>query len=72
MNRGLGSIMLAHLFIPALDDTLDKLLLWHEVGRDLLRDSLDFRGLVFSVPSTCRAWQLHFDPGELGKSIPGR
>ena len=49
MNQGLGSIMLAHLYIPALDDTPGQASsLSTKVGRDLLRDSLNFRGLVFS------------------------
>ena len=66
MNQGLGSIMLAHLFIPALDDTPGQASsLSTKVGRDLLRDSLNFRGLVFSDALNMQGVAAHFDPGEL-------
>jgi beta-N-acetylhexosaminidase len=66
MNQGLGSIMLAHLFIPSLDDTPGQASsLSADVGRTLLRDSLGFRGLVFSDALNMSGVAAHFKPGEL-------
>lgn len=66
MNQGLGSIMLAHLFIPSLDNTPGQASsLSAEVGRTLLRDSLGFQGLVFSDALNMSGVAAHFQPGEL-------
>ncbi|MGB4931293.1 MAG: glycoside hydrolase family 3 N-terminal domain-containing protein, partial [Chitinophagales bacterium] len=49
MNEGLGSVMLAHLFVPALDNTENSAAsISQKIGTGILRDSLGFRGLVFS------------------------
>lgn len=66
MNEGLGSIMLAHLFIPALDSTKNQASsLSKKVGVDLLRDSLNFRGLVFSDALNMKGVSAYYTPGEL-------
>lgn len=66
MNEGLGSVMLAHLFIPALDDTKNQASsLSPKVGRDLLRDSLGFRGLTFSDALNMKGASMYYKPGEL-------
>ena len=48
-DKGLGSIMVAHLNIPSLDDT-DSLAstLSKKVVTDLLKEELAFDGLVFT------------------------
>lgn len=66
MNEGLGSIMLAHLFVPALDNTENiPTSLSKKVGTDLLRDSLHFRGLVFSDALNMKGASMYANPGEL-------
>jgi len=66
MNEGLGSVMLAHLFIPALDSTKDQASsVSKKVGVDLLRDSLNFRGLVFSDALNMKGVSVFYEPGEL-------
>lgn len=66
MNEGLGSIMLAHLFVPAYDDTPNRpTSMSPKVGRDLLRDSLGFRGLVFSDALNMKGVSTYYQPGEL-------
>ncbi|MBC8045740.1 MAG: serine hydrolase, partial [Fimbriimonadaceae bacterium] len=66
INEGLGSIMLAHLFVPALDDTPNQATsLSKKVGTDLLRDSLNFRGLVFSDALNMKGVTMFYKPGEL-------
>ncbi|MFI5171487.1 MAG: glycoside hydrolase family 3 N-terminal domain-containing protein [Chitinophagales bacterium] len=66
MNEGLGSIMLAHLFIPALDnETNVAASVSKKIGVDLLRDTLGFRGLVFSDALNMQGVSAHFKSGEL-------
>ncbi len=66
MQQGLGSIMLAHLFIPSLDATPGRASsMSPAVGRTLLRDSLGFRGLVFSDALNMKGVADHYASGEL-------
>ncbi len=66
MNEGLGSIMLAHLFIPSLDNTKNQASsLSEKVGINLLRDSLHFHGLVFSDALNMKGVSAFYEPGEL-------
>ena len=66
MNEGVGSVMLAHLFVPALDDTKNQASsLSPIVGRTLLRDSLGFRGLTFSDALNMKGVSMYYQPGEL-------
>lgn len=66
MNEGLGSIMLAHLFIPSLDSEANNAAsVSKKIGHDLLRDTLGFRGLVFSDALNMKGVSAHFKPGEL-------
>jgi beta-N-acetylhexosaminidase len=49
LNAGVQSVMIAHLFVPALDDTPNQATsLSRKVVHDLLRDSLGYEGLVFT------------------------
>lgn len=66
MNEGLASIMLAHLYIPAYDATENTpTSLSKKVGTNLLRDSLHFRGLVFSDALNMKGASMFYKPGEL-------
>lgn len=66
LNEGVGSVMLAHLFIPALDNTKDQASsLSPKVGRTLLRDSLGFRGLTFSDALNMSGVSMYYKPGQL-------
>lgn len=64
--EGLGSVMVAHLFVPAVDSTpglagsLSKKLV-----TDLLRDSLGFDGLVFTDALNMKGVAENNEPGEL-------
>jgi len=66
MNEGIGSVMLAHLFIPALDSENNTAAsISPKVGRALLRDSLGYRGLVFSDALNMKGVSAYFKTGEL-------
>ncbi len=66
MNEGLGSVMLAHLFVPALDNTENSAAsISQKIGTGVLRDSLGFRGLVFSDALNMKGVSSYFKPGEL-------
>ena len=66
VNQGLGAVMLAHLSIPSLDDTPNLASsLSPKVGRTLLRDSLHFKGLVFSDALNMKGVADYYQPGEL-------
>lgn len=66
MNEGLGSIMLAHLYVPAFDNTPNLATsLSKKVGIDLLRDSLGFRGLVFSDALNMKGVSAYHEAGEI-------
>lgn len=66
MNEGIGSIMLAHLFVPALDSVNNHAAsISPKVGTALLRDSLGFRGLVFSDALNMKGVSAYYKTGEL-------
>ncbi|MEZ5014107.1 MAG: glycoside hydrolase family 3 N-terminal domain-containing protein [Chitinophagales bacterium] len=66
MNDGLGSVMLAHLYVPALEDEKNiATSISPKVGTALLRDTLGFGGLVFSDALNMQGVAAYFDPGEL-------
>ena len=49
INQGLGSMMVAHLYVPALDSTRNTpSTLSKKIVTGLLRDDLHFKGLVFT------------------------
>lgn len=66
INNGLGSIMVAHLYIPALvkDINLASTLSPHVVN-GLLKDSLNFEGLIFTDALNMKAVSSNFKPGEV-------
>ncbi|MFN8153325.1 MAG: glycoside hydrolase family 3 N-terminal domain-containing protein [Bacteroidia bacterium] len=66
IKQGLGSVMVAHLFVPAVDSTpglagslSDKLV------KGLLKDSLGFDGLVFTDALNMKGVAANNEPGEL-------
>ncbi|HMX04100.1 MAG TPA: glycoside hydrolase family 3 N-terminal domain-containing protein [Chitinophagales bacterium] len=66
MNEGLGSIMLAHLYVPALDSTKNQpSSLSPKVGRDLVRERLGFKGLIFSDALNMKGASAYYEDGEL-------
>lgn len=66
MKQGLGSAMVAHLYLPAFDttkntaSTLSKTVVTH-----LLKDSLGFRGLVFTDGLNMKGVSGFYTPGDL-------
>lgn len=66
IKEGLGSAMVAHLYIPAYDtaknvaSTLSK-----SVVTSLLKDSLKFRGLIFTDALNMKGVSAYYKPGEV-------
>ncbi len=66
INEGLASIMVAHLFIPALDNTQNQAsTLSSKIVNGLLKDSLKYEGLVFTDALNMKGVSKYFDPGKL-------
>ena len=64
--KGLGSVMVAHLYIPSLDNTRNRASsLSPAVVSDLLRDTLGFKGLAFTDALNMRGVSKYYDPGEV-------
>ncbi len=67
--KGLGSIMVAHLSIPALDSTPDlPSTLSHTIVTDLLKDNLGFKGLVFTDALNMKGVAKFLEPGDINVS----
>jgi beta-glucosidase-like glycosyl hydrolase/CubicO group peptidase (beta-lactamase class C family) len=64
IRNGLGSVMVAHLFVPALDSTkaLPTTLSQPVVTR-LLKQAMDFQGLVFTDALNMKGISTHDQPG---------
>lgn len=66
IREGLGSMMVAHLYIPALDtikntaSTLSK-----KIVTDLLKNKLGFKGLTFTDALNMKGVSSYFQPGKL-------
>ncbi len=66
INEGLGSVMVAHLNIPVLDAEPDKpSTLSKPIVTGLLRDSLDFEGIVFTDALNMKGITKQYEPGEV-------
>ena len=66
IDRGLGSTMAAHLYIPALDSTPELAsTLSTKIVNDLLKVQMGFRGLVFTDALTMKGVAKFHEPGEL-------
>lgn len=65
-GQGLGSIMVAHLYVPALDTTANQAsTLSKKIVTDLLKDSLHFKGLIFTDALNMRGVSKFYKPGEV-------
>lgn len=66
IDAGLGSMMVAHLYVPTLDNrknvatTLSK-----KVVTDLLKNELQFKGLVFTDALNMKGVSSFYEPGEV-------
>ena len=66
INNRIQSIMAAHLFVPALDNTPGVATsLSAKVCKQLLRDEMHFKGLVFSDALNMKGVANYFGPGEI-------
>ena len=64
INQGLGSIMVAHLYIPSFDSTKNLAsTLSRPIVTDLLQDSLKFRGLIFTDALNMKGVSKYYEPG---------
>lgn len=65
-DRGLASIMVAHLSIPSLDTTRNVAsTLSPAVVKGLLKEKLGFKGLVFTDALNMKGVSKYFPPGQL-------
>lgn len=66
IKAGIGSMMVAHLYIPELDDTKDLAsTLSPKIVNGLLKDSLGFEGLIFTDALNMKGVSKYFGPGEV-------
>lgn len=63
---GLGSMMVAHLYIPSLDTTANQAsTLSKKVVTELLKDTLGFKGLIFTDALNMKGVSKFYKPGEV-------
>jgi len=66
INSGLGSVMVAHLNIPVLDDTKDlSVSLSHKVVTGLLKKEMGFTGLTITDALNMKGVSQFYEPGEV-------
>ncbi|MBK9014346.1 MAG: serine hydrolase [Saprospiraceae bacterium] len=66
IQQGVGSIMIAHLNIPALDNTPNLASsLSPKIVTDLLRNQLNYKGLILTDALEMQAVTKHFGKGEV-------
>jgi beta-N-acetylhexosaminidase len=66
VDRGLGSIMVAHLNIPSLDTTKNLAsTLSYKVVTDLLKTKMNFEGLIFTDALGMQGVAKYYAPGEV-------
>lgn len=64
MNRGLASVMVAHLAVPALDTTPNQAsTLSKQIVTDLLKNNLRYTGLVFTDALNMKGVSSYYPPG---------
>lgn len=64
INEGIGSMMVAHLFIPALDSTPNRATtLSKYVVTDLLQKQMGFEGLIFTDALNMKGVSSFYKPG---------
>ena len=66
MQAGVQSVMVAHLYIPALDSTADLASsLSPRIIQDLLRKKMKYDGLVFTDALNMQGVTKYYEPGEV-------
>jgi beta-N-acetylhexosaminidase len=66
IDSGIQSIMLAHLYIPSLDSTPNQASsLSKQIVTNLLKENMNFSGLVFTDALNMRGVSAFYNPGEL-------
>lgn len=66
IEQGLASMMVAHLYIPALDNTVNQAsTLSPKIINGLLKDSLGFEGLIFTDALNMSGVSSFYEPGEV-------
>jgi len=66
IKNGLQSMMVAHLYIPSLDNTPNKASsLSSNIVTNLLKNELGFKGLVFTDALNMRGVTAFYEPGKL-------
>lgn len=66
IRSGVGSVMVAHLFVPAIEPTGDLAgSLSPAMVKGVLKDSLGFKGLVFTDALNMKGVANYFSPGEI-------
>lgn len=66
INQGLASMMVAHLYIPILDNTVNQAsTLSPKIVNGLLKDSLGFKGLIFTDALNMKGVSSYYQPGEV-------
>lgn len=66
IEEGLASMMVAHLFIPALDAIPNQAsTLSSKIVNGLLKDSLGFEGLIFTDALNMQGVASYYEPGEV-------
>lgn len=65
IKNGVGSIMSAHLYVPALDSQRHASSLSETIIKDLLQRDLGFEGLTFTDALNMKGVSKYFKPGEL-------
>jgi len=66
ISQGLASVMVAHLFIPSLDSTLDQASsLSEKIVNGLLKTNLGFEGLVITDALNMKGVASYVAPGEI-------
>lgn len=68
IKQGIGSVMIAHLNIPAIDNRSNRpTTLSKSAVTDLLRNKLTFNGLIFTDAMEMKGVTKHFAPGDADK-----
>ncbi len=66
IDSGMGSVMVAHLYIPALDKTKDRAsTLSPKIVQKLLKDKLNFKGLAFTDALNMHGVSKYYETGEV-------
>jgi len=64
IKQGLGSMMVAHLYVPSYDSTKNLAsTLSKPIVTELLKDSLQFKGLIFTDALNMKGVSKYYEPG---------